>query len=61
MIVYRDRIYCAALCANSKCIRCVTPEIEADAKRVDLPIAYANLLCGDFIPKRLEAKENGDE
>jgi hypothetical protein len=58
---YRDRTYCSAPCSNSKCSRCVTLEIEADAKRVGLDIAYANLLCSDFIPKRLEAKENGDE
>ena len=50
MMCYRDRVYCSAPCVNLACSRCVTPEIEAEAKRWNLPIAYSDLTCRDFQP-----------
>ena len=54
MICYRDRTYCSAPCANRECSRCVTPEIEAEAKRWDLPICYGDLRCAQFEPRKGE-------
>lgn len=51
MICYRDRAWCSAPCANHECNRCVTPEVEAEVKKWDLPLALMDMRCTNFIQR----------
>ncbi len=57
MICYRDRTYCDAPCARTKCDRFVTPKVRAAANRDGLPLALNNFqeTCDRFKPRAPES------
>lgn len=45
MICFRDRTWCASPDCKGDCGRKMTPELKAEAKKVELPISWG-LFCG---------------
>jgi hypothetical protein len=46
MICYKDTTYCGSTTHKPDCDRILSPEDEATAIALDMPIAYGNF-CGD--------------
>lgn len=64
MMCYRDRTYCDAPCDARDCDRRITPEIEADAERVGMPLAISDFrdVCSKYLmPLDAAGERTGEE
>jgi len=54
MITYKDKTFCSSVNCKNKCGRKITSKDVSDAKRLKLPICFA-----DFCSEKQDQQENG--
>lgn len=54
MITYKDKTFCSSANCKNKCGRKITNKDVSDAKRLKLPISFA-----DFCNEKQDQQENG--